>query len=193
MYRKRFWLIFRKTVSSPIAVPSFGLLKKVKPPCAGRVTWARTTLNVTYSVLKMELYSALHDESLLRTTDVEVIYPNRQNDYVSAFTYEELLKLDIGSWFKDANPEQWRESFRGLEIITVQDVIKIAEGYRFKRWGKDTNGVLDGHRYGERMYDKIQLPDGKVKYDFKYVEDEADNGNRPVSTWKPNHRHSSVE
>lgn len=122
---------------------------------------------------------ALHDESLLRTTDVEVIYPNRQNDYVSAFTYEELLKLDIGSWFKDANPEQWRESFRGLEIITVQDVIKIAEGYRFKRWGKDTNGVLDGHRYGERMYDKIQLPDGKVKYDFKYVEDEADNGNRP--------------
>ena len=78
---------------------------------------------------------ALHDESLLRTTDVEVIYPNRKNDYVSAFTYEELLKLDIGSWFKDANPEQWRESFRGLEIITVQDVIKIAEGYRFKTLG----------------------------------------------------------
>lgn len=122
---------------------------------------------------------ALHDESLLRTTDVEVIYPNRKNDYVSAFTYEELLKLDIGSWFKDANPEQWRESFRGLEIITVQDVIKIAEGYRFKRWGQDTNGVLDGHRYGERIYDRIELPDGKVKYDFKYVEDEADNGNRP--------------
>ena len=121
---------------------------------------------------------ALHDESLLRTTDVEVIYPNRKNDYVSAFTYEELLKLDIGSWFKDANPEQWRESFRGLEIITVQDVIKIAEGYRFKRWGQDTNGVLDGHRYGERIYDRIELPDGKVKYDFKYVEDEADNGNR---------------
>ena len=47
----------QKTVSSPIAVPSFGLLKKVKSPCAGRVTWARTTLNVTYSVLKMELYS----------------------------------------------------------------------------------------------------------------------------------------
>ena len=35
----------------------FWLLKKVKPPCAGRVTWARTTLNVMYSVLKMELYS----------------------------------------------------------------------------------------------------------------------------------------
>ena len=38
---------------------------------------------------------ALHDESLLRTTDVEVIYPNRQNDYVSAFTYEELLKQSV--------------------------------------------------------------------------------------------------
>lgn len=80
---------------------------------------------------------ALHDESLLRTTDVEVIYPSRQNDYVSAFTYDELLKLDIGSWFNEANPEQARSSFVGLDILTLDDVLMIAEGYRIKR---DANG-----------------------------------------------------
>ena len=75
--------------------------------------WARNMgadyLECDVQCTKDGVVLALHDESLLRTTDVEVIYPNRQNDYVSAFTYEELLKLDIGSWFKDANPEQWRE------------------------------------------------------------------------------------
>lgn len=80
---------------------------------------------------------ALHDESLLRTTDVEVVYPSRQNDYVSAFTYDELLKLDIGSWFNEANPEQARSSFVGLDILTLDDVLMIAEGYRIKR---DANG-----------------------------------------------------
>ena len=76
---------------------------------------------------------ALHDESLLRTTDVEVVYPNRKNDYTSAFTYQELLKLDIGSWFNEANPEQARASFVGQDILTLEDVLAIAEGKRIKR------------------------------------------------------------
>lgn len=108
---------------------------------------------------------ALHDESLLRTTNVETIYPNRKNDYVSAFTYDELLKLDIGSWFNEANPEQARESFVGLDILTLDDVLMIAEGKRIKR-------NPDGTRVVER--------DSEGNYvRTVYEDDPFDNGNRP--------------
>lgn len=108
---------------------------------------------------------ALHDESLLRTTDVEVVYPSRQNDYVSAFTYDELLKLDIGSWFNEANPEQARSSFVGLDILTLDDVLMIAEGYRIKRDAK-----------GKRIVNR----DEKGNYvSTQYEPDPYDNGNRP--------------
>ena len=108
---------------------------------------------------------ALHDESLLRTTNVETIYPNRENDYVSSFTYDELLKLDIGSWFNEANPEQARESFVGLDILTLDDVLMIAEGKRIKR-------NPDGTRVVERDENGNYLR-------TVYEDDPADNGNRP--------------
>ena len=108
---------------------------------------------------------ALHDESLLRTTDVEVIYPNRKNDYTYQFTYDELLKLDIGSWFNEANPEQARSSFRGLDILTLQDVLAIAEGKRIKR-------NADGTRVVNRDADGNYVS-------TVYEPDPADNGNRP--------------
>ena len=108
---------------------------------------------------------ALHDESLSRTTNIEVIYPNRWQDYVSAFTFEELLKLDIGSWFNEANPEQARASFVGLDVLTLEDVIAIAEGKRIKR---DANGK------------RIIIRDSEGKYiGTEYEPDPFDNGNRP--------------
>lgn len=108
---------------------------------------------------------ALHDESLLRTTDVEVIYPNRKNDYTSSFTYDELLKLDIGSWFNEANPEQARETFVGQDILTLEDVLAIAEGMRIKR---DAEGKRIVERDTEGNYLRTL-----------YEPDPADNGNRP--------------
>ena len=108
---------------------------------------------------------ALHDESLLRTTDVEVVYPNRKNDYTSAFTYQELLKLDIGSWFNEANPEQARASFVGQDILTLEDVLAIAEGKRIKR---DANGK------------RVIVTDENGNYvRTEYEDDPYDNGNRP--------------
>lgn len=108
---------------------------------------------------------ALHDESLLRTTNVETIYPNRKNDYTSAFTFDELLKLDIGAWFNEANPEQARESFVGLDMLTLEDVLAIAEGKRIKR---DANGKRIVERDAEGNYLRTV-----------YEPDPADNGNRP--------------
>ena len=40
-----------------------------------------------------------HDDQLTRCTDVEAQFPGRSTYYVSDFTYDELLRLDAGSWY----------------------------------------------------------------------------------------------
>ncbi|HEY5140703.1 MAG TPA: glycerophosphodiester phosphodiesterase family protein, partial [Methylococcales bacterium] len=40
-----------------------------------------------------------HDDNLTRCTDVETKFPGRSTYYVSDFTYDELLRLDAGSWY----------------------------------------------------------------------------------------------
>lgn len=72
----------------------------------------------------------LHDESLERTTDVELVFPDRGrtgNDskaqrrwLLEDFTLQELRGLDAGSWF-DAK-------FRGTRIPTFKDTIESLRG-----------------------------------------------------------------
>ncbi len=69
----------------------------------------------------------LHDNNLKRTSNIEEIYPQRADDPVSNFTLAELKKLDAGSWFNKANPKQARASYVGLSIITLGELIIIAE------------------------------------------------------------------
>ncbi len=69
----------------------------------------------------------LHDNNLKRTTNIEAIYPQRANDPVSMFTLDELKQLDAGSWFNKVNPEVARPSYNGLPIITLHELIDIAE------------------------------------------------------------------
>jgi glycerophosphoryl diester phosphodiesterase len=51
---------------------------------------------------KDERLVVLHDRTLERTTNVEHIFPNRRPWRVSDFTWEELQRLDAGSWFHPA-------------------------------------------------------------------------------------------
>ena len=46
----------------------------------------------------------MHDTDLKRTTDVELVYPERVNEEASSFTISELQQLDAGSWFVDRDP-----------------------------------------------------------------------------------------
>lgn len=131
--------------------------------------WARNQgadyLEIDVQMTKDGVVLALHDESLSRTTDIESVYPTREVDYTSSFTYDELLKLDIGSWFNAAVPERARESFVGLDMLCVEDVLAIAEGKRIKR---DENGKRVVERDAEGNYLRTV-----------YEPDPADNGNRP--------------
>lgn len=71
---------------------------------------------------------ALHDTDLKRTTNVEAVFPDRADASVAEFTFRELQRLDAGSWFNEAYPERARESFVDVKIISLQELIEIAEG-----------------------------------------------------------------
>ncbi|GHB21339.1 glycerophosphodiester phosphodiesterase [Salinicola rhizosphaerae] len=71
---------------------------------------------------------AVHDNTLGRNTNVAEIFPERADAPVSSFTLAELERLDAGSWFNAAYPERARDSYAGLKILTLDDVIDIAEG-----------------------------------------------------------------
>ncbi|GFM89708.1 glycerophosphoryl diester phosphodiesterase [Pseudomonas cichorii] len=71
---------------------------------------------------------ALHDDTLDRTTNIAQVYPKRSKDPVSSFTLAELKELDAGTWFNKAYPSRARDSYAGLQILTLDEVIDIAEG-----------------------------------------------------------------
>lgn len=70
---------------------------------------------------------ALHDNSLQRTTDVAQKFPERKNSPANAFTMAELKTLDAGSWFNQAFPDRARPSYTGLQILTLDEIIDIAQ------------------------------------------------------------------
>jgi len=70
---------------------------------------------------------AFHDKTLKRTTNVADVFPDRVDQTVEAFTLAELKQLDAGSWFNAAHPERARDGYAGLKILTLSEVIDIAE------------------------------------------------------------------
>lgn len=70
---------------------------------------------------------ALHDTNLKRTTDIAQKFPERKDQPVSQFTLAELRTLDAGSWFNQAYPQRARASYAGLKILTLDEIIDIAD------------------------------------------------------------------
>ena len=71
---------------------------------------------------------ALHDDNLRRTTNVTEVFPARADEPDNRFTLAELKQLDAGSWFNKAHPDRARPAYAGLKILTLDEVIDIAEG-----------------------------------------------------------------
>ncbi len=122
---------------------------------------------------------ALHDNNLQRTTNIEEVYPERKNLPVSEFTLAELRELDAGSWFNTSVPENARERFKNQKISTLEEVLKIAEGYRIKRDANNNPVKLI------ETFDEIDSATNKkttiTKWRGRYQmePDLQDNGNRP--------------
>lgn len=71
---------------------------------------------------------ALHDDTLERTTNIAEVFPKRIKDPLNTFTLAEVKQLDAGTWFNKAHPDRARSSYAGLQILTLDEVIDIAEG-----------------------------------------------------------------
>ncbi|MDR1864905.1 MAG: hypothetical protein LBR08_04965 [Bacteroidales bacterium] len=130
--------------------------------------WARNTgadyleLDVRYS--KDTVLVIMHDATFNRTTDAALKFAGREKDPVESFTFEEIMQLSAGTKFNEKNPDRARESFAGQEVLTMEDVFRIAEGKRIKRDAE-----------GKRIFHRSQTGE----YFFEYEDDPADNGNRP--------------
>ena len=130
--------------------------------------WARNTgadyLELDVHRSKDSVLIIMHDKTFKRTTNVAEVFPGREGDPVSSFTWEEIMQLDAGSAFNKKNPDQARQSFVGQNVLVFEDVFRIAEGKRIKR-------NADGSRAVTR--------DEAGIWQFEYEADPADNGHRP--------------
>ena len=64
----------------------------------------------------------VHDTNLARTTDAEQVFPGRAPWRVSDLTYDEMLRLDAGSW-KSAE-------YAGERIPTLREAVEVIRGSR---------------------------------------------------------------
>jgi glycerophosphoryl diester phosphodiesterase len=67
-----------------------------------------------------------HDDDLARTTDVARVFPGREREALGSFTFEELGRLDAGSWFNQRHPGRARPSFQGLKIMRLDELVDLA-------------------------------------------------------------------
>ncbi len=145
--------------------------------------WARN-IGVDYLELDLQLTKdsilvAFHDNDLKRTTNIKDIFPDRIDETIHDFTLKELRSLDIGSWFNLTNPDRAKESYINQSILTLQDVIMIAEGFRIKRTDEGISV--------EELIDKAWT--GNYLYEI----DPQDNGNRPGIYLETKHPKLAVE
>ena len=140
--------------------------------------WARN-IGADYLELDVQLTKdgylvAFHDNDLLRTTNVLELFPNNKKPVIDDFTLAQLRTLDVGTWFNKKNSNRAKESYKGLTILTLEDVIKIAEGYRIIR--------------------KNNIPitiNNKATYQYEI--DPNDNGNRPGIYVETKHPKRNIE
>ena len=70
---------------------------------------------------------AFHDDSVARTTNAGQVFPGREHGNVEDFTLAELKQLDAGSWFNQTYPGRGRAKYAGVKILTIEEIIDIAE------------------------------------------------------------------
>ncbi len=86
----------------------------------------------------------LHDETLARTTDVALRFPDRSPWRAADFTWEEIQTLDAGSWFlrddpfgtlaSGVFPSAWRGRLPGQRILSLRQAL---EWTRQENFGAD--------------------------------------------------------
>jgi len=84
----------------------------------------------------------IHDESLVRTSNVKEIFPHREPWLVRDFTLKELQELDFGSWFNETDPfgqiaagnvsKEEQRSFTGVKILSLEETLEFTKKSKWK-------------------------------------------------------------
>ena len=77
----------------------------------------------------------MHDDTLLRTTDVASQFPSRKDQRSDSFLWAEIQQLNAGKWFVDTNPNlsnQYLSSFEKIEasnqrVPSFEEYVQIAK------------------------------------------------------------------
>ena len=144
--------------------------------------WARNIgadyLEFDIQLTKDSALVAFHDNTLSRTTNIAEVFPDRAELEINEFSLKEIRRLDAGSWFNSTNPDRARDAFNSLKILSLEDVVMIAEGYRIK----SNNGVPEQ-----------EIVNGQWTGNYVYEKDPDDNGNRPGIYIETKNPKSNVE
>lgn len=96
----------------------------------------------------------MHDETLLRTTDVKQVFPLRSRQSASNFTWSELQRLNAGEWFLQRNPFGADGSLTDTQEIVQQSIPSLEEVLIACKDHNisiifDLRQPLEGHPYNE--------------------------------------------
>ena len=89
----------------------------------------------------------MHDVSLDRTTDVAQVFPGREDNPAETFTWDELSRLDAGSWFDEP------AAFPGEPIPTLEAMLKVVKENNLY-FIYDLRIPSAGHSYADQALDQ---------------------------------------
>jgi len=168
----------RNTIKKDIVIAHRGSTYWTPEETEPAFRWARN-IGADYLELDVQLTKdgylvAFHDNDLLRTTNVMELFPDNKKPIIDDFTLAQLRTLDVGTWFNIKNPSRAKKDYRGLTILTLEDVAKIAEGFSIKR----DNGI------------PVKVANSAL---YEYEIDPNDNGNRPGIYVETKHPKINIE
>ena len=127
----------------------------------------------------------MHDDTLLRTTNVASIFPSRKNHRPELFNWAELKLLNAGEWYLNHNPFQSVSNLKSSEKsqISSQKIVSLIEVADFAA-SKNISLIFDlfappiGHRNRSNFLTGIiftllrsGIPQESVIWPLSYLED----------------------
>ena len=147
------------------------------------------------AVTRDEALVLLHDDLLVRTTDVQQRYPERASDPFTTFSLAEIRALDAGSWFVEADPhgqiaagavsEADQKACRGVQVPTLEEALVFTRdaGWKLNLELKSLPAPMDAFPVVPRMLamlDRVGLgPDQILISSFNHTWLEEVRGRRP--------------
>jgi glycerophosphoryl diester phosphodiesterase len=106
----------------------------------------------------------MHDDDLVRTTNVAAVFPARANDRAETFTLAELKQLNAGEWFVQVDPfgtiaaglvtSSQQEQYRREPVPTLAEIVELLKQNEMV-FIFDLDQPPDGHPFHDTYFDIV--------------------------------------